>query len=40
LASLSIRRLSGDPHQTVVVAYAGKREELTLAAGEERRLSC
>ncbi|MFI9384540.1 glycosyl hydrolase family 95 catalytic domain-containing protein [Kutzneria sp. NPDC052558] len=40
LAALSIRRLSGDPLRTVTVAYAGRREELFLAVGEERRLAC
>ena len=40
LAALSIRRVAGDPHRTVTVAYAGRRVELTLAIGEERRLEC
>jgi Glycosyl hydrolase family 65, N-terminal domain len=40
LATLSIRRLSGDPHRTVTVAFDGRREEFTLAVGEERRLAC
>ncbi|WP_273944740.1 glycosyl hydrolase family 95 catalytic domain-containing protein [Kutzneria chonburiensis] len=40
LAALSIRRLSGDPLRTVKVAFLGRREEFTLAVGEERRLAC
>jgi alpha-L-fucosidase 2 len=40
LATLSIRRLTGDPHRTVTVAFDGRREEFTLAVGEERRLAC
>ena len=40
LAALSIRRMAGDPHRTVTVAYAGRRVEFTLALGEERRLEC
>jgi hypothetical protein len=40
LAALSVRRLSGDPLRTVVVDFAGRREELFLAVGEERRLAC
>jgi alpha-L-fucosidase 2 len=40
LATLSIRRLAGDPLRTVTVQYAGRSTELTLAVGEERRLEC
>ncbi|HTI27249.1 MAG TPA: hypothetical protein VL652_40060, partial [Kutzneria sp.] len=40
LAALSIRRLTGDPLRTVKVAFLDKREEFTLAVGEERRLAC
>jgi hypothetical protein len=40
LAALSIRRLAGDPKQTVTVVHAAQRTELTLAVGEERRLAC
>ncbi|MFC0430285.1 glycoside hydrolase family 95-like protein [Kutzneria buriramensis] len=40
LASLGIRRLSGDPLRTVTVVYTGRREEIFLAIGEERWLVC
>jgi alpha-L-fucosidase 2 len=40
LVTLSVRRLAGDPEQTVTVVHAGRRTELTLAVGEERRLAC
>jgi alpha-L-fucosidase 2 len=40
LAALSIRRLTGDPLETVTVLFDGRREEFRLAVGEERRLAC